>query len=101
MNMSITGGLVLGLCAAVSLGMVETTPQLPPGTVIPVQLKTALNAEKDKVDKKIIGSVMQEVSLPDGDRIKEGARITGHIVRVNKPGSSPSSISLRFDAIED
>jgi hypothetical protein len=75
--------------------------QLPPGTVVPIQLSTGLNANKDDIGKKIKGKVMQEVLLTAGDKIKEGARVTGHVVRTMKRGPSGSSIIVQFDVIQN
>src|ERR1700756_4529421 len=74
--------------------------EIPVGTVIPVMLSSSLNAEKDKPEKKLEGRVMQEVSLPSGQRIREGARIVGHVVDVTR-GSSGSRMVVRFEAIQD
>jgi hypothetical protein len=74
--------------------------EIPVGTVIPVMLSSSLNAEKDKPEKKLEGRVMQEVSLPSGQRIREGARIVGHVVDITR-GSSGSRMVVRFEAIRD
>lgn len=79
---------------------VQTQP-IPVGTVIPVMLRSGLNAEKDKAGKRLTGRVMQEISLPDGEKLKEGSTIRGHVVSVDKQGPSGSVITLQFDAIED
>ena len=73
--------------------------KIPVGTVIPVMLSSGLNAAKDKADKRIVGRVMQEITLPSGSTIREGARILGHTVDVSR-GPSGSSIVVRFNAIE-
>ena len=75
--------------------------EIPAGTVIPIMLDSSVNAQKDKAGKKITGHLMQDVPMPDGGRIKERSPITGQIVRVDKPGSSGSSVVLRFETIED
>ena len=82
-----------------SLGAVAQ--QVPPGTVLPVSLNTTLDARRDQPGKPISGRVMQQVSLPDGERIPEGPRILGHVVstRAASP-SSPSQVTLRFDSLE-
>ena len=76
-------------------------PELPVGTVVPVMLRSGLNAKKDAAGKRIEGEVMQDVPLPAGTKISKRSRITGHVVSVTKPGSSGSSIVLAFDAIQD
>jgi hypothetical protein len=74
---------------------------VPAGTVIPVMLRTSLNAAKDRVGKKIEGRVMQNVRTPSGRTIREGSRMIGHVVNVTHPGSSGSSLVVKFDALEE
>jgi hypothetical protein len=88
------------LVAGVMFCVTASGQQIPPGTTVPIQVKTGLNAASDAAGKRIVGRVMQEVSLPDGGKIKEGASITGRIIRVTKPGTSGSSMVVSFDAIE-
>jgi len=64
-------------------------------------LSSGLNAQKDKIDQRLTGRVMQDVSLPGNEKISEGATIRGHIVKVQKPGASGAVMALRFDSIED
>jgi hypothetical protein len=91
---------LITLITALFFFAVQSQP-VPVGTVIPVMVSAGLNAEKNKADKTFTGRVMQDVPLPDGQKIKEGAKIHGHIVKVQKPGRSGSVIALRFDEIED
>jgi len=83
------------------LSAMTVAQEIPAGTVIPIMLGSTVNAKKDKAEKKITGQVMQDVPMPDGGRIKERSPIIGQIVRVDKPGSSGSSVVLRFETIED
>ena len=87
---------------AIALLLLPVLPsdKIPVGTVIPVMLSASLNAGKDKPDKRIEGRVMQEITLPSGIKIREGARIIGHTVNVTK-GSSGSSIVVKFTAIQN
>lgn len=85
---------------ALLLMPVSPSDKIPAGTVIPVMLSSGLNAAKDKADERIEGRVMQEVPLPSGIKIREGARILGHTVNVTK-GASGSSIVVKFSAIEN
>ncbi len=93
--------LWIRLVTALLLSPIALAQELPPGTVVPIELSSGLNAKKDEAGKRIEGRVMQEVPVPAGDKINERSRISGHVVRVTKPGTSGSSIVLRFDAIED
>lgn len=78
-----------------------TAQQLPVGTAIPIALKTGLEASKDKSDKTIEGEVMQDVTTTSGEKINKGSRVLGHLINVTKSSGSGSSITLKFDAIED
>src|SRR3974390_656632 len=93
------------LCRALAAGAVlcmsARGQNIPPGTAVPIQIKTGLNAEADSGGEKNGGRVMQDVPLPNGGKIKEKSSITGHIVRVTKPGPSGSSMFVSFDAIEN
>jgi hypothetical protein len=74
---------------------------IPAGTVIPIMLRSSLNAAKDRVGKKIEGRVMQEVRTPSGRTIREGSRMIGHVVNVIQPRSSGSSMVVKFDVLEE
>ena len=74
---------------------------IPAGTVIPIMLRSSLNAAKDRVGKKIEGRVMQDVRTPSGRTIREGSRMTGHVVNVILPGSSGSGMVVKFDVLEE
>ena len=81
----------------------EAPPQssafvIPGGTILPVRLNTALSSTKSKSQQTITARVMQDIPLPNGSKVREGAVLLGHIVEVI-PEHSPSgaSISLQFD----
>lgn len=87
---------------AIALLLLPVAPghKIPAGTVIPVMLSSSLNASKDKPDSKLEGRVMQDITLPSGIKIRDGAQILGHTVSVSK-GSSGSNIIVKFNAIQD
>jgi hypothetical protein len=89
------------LAAGTVLCIAASGQQIPPGTAVPIQIKTGLNGEADSGGKKIVGRVMQDVPLPNGGKIKEKSSITGHVVRVTKAGASGSSMVVSFDTIEN
>ena len=89
--------IVIGVAIALLLLPVLPSQEVPVGTVIPVMLRTSLNASKDKPEKRIEGRVMQDVPLPSGLKIREGARILGHAANV----MTGSSIVVKFDAIQN
>jgi len=74
---------------------------IPPGTVLPVQLRSSLDSLKSKAGQTITARIMQDVPLSETQpKIPAGARIIGHITDVapSRGGMGPS-ISLRFDAV--
>ena len=87
---------------------------IPPGTVLPVQLKSTLDSLKNKPGQTITARIMQDVPLstpqqgegwrlletPPGPRIPAGAKVTGHIIDVAPSrGGIGAGITLRFDAV--
>ncbi len=86
--------LVLSLATALS------AQNLPPGTSLPVQLSSTLNAKNAKAGQKIEGKLMQEVHIGIDAQIRSGSHVTGHVVSANKPGANGARITLQFDSIE-
>ncbi|MGO9519996.1 MAG: hypothetical protein ACLPND_23415 [Candidatus Korobacteraceae bacterium] len=83
------------LCAAPA-----SAQQIPAGTALPVMLNSSLDASKDKPGRTISARIMQQIQLPDGTKIPSGARIVGHILRVNSLSpASGSQLVLKFDQL--
>jgi hypothetical protein len=90
------------LAAIVFLSATALTAQtIPAGTALPVMLNSGLNAKGAKPNQKIEGKLMQEVSLPDGGKLKSGSHVTGHVVSVSRPNGSGSRIVVQFDQLQD
>ena len=87
--------IVVLIFSAVSLAQA-----LPVGTVLPVSLKSRIDAKKAAPGKTFEGSVMQDVQLNDGRLVKKGARVSGHVVCADS-SSSETSLVLKFDSLED
>jgi hypothetical protein len=73
--------------------------EIPTGTTLPVMLKSSLNSSKDRPQKTIQASLMQEVTLPSGTRIPAGALVAGQVVEVQATPASGSHLAVRFDRI--
>ncbi len=55
----------------------------------------------DKPGKEISAKLMQEVALPNGERIKRESKIVGQLTAVSPPSQGhPATLSVRFDRIE-
>ena len=87
--------------ALLSLATFSGAQSLPPGTSLPVQLSSSLNAKNVKPGQKIEGKLMQQVNLNEESKIKSGAHVTGHVISATKPGPNGAKITLQFDSIED
>lgn len=94
--------------AAASAGQTDpsqgATPQasfaLPPGTILPVQLKTSLSSDKSKPGERVVGRIPQDVPLPGGLRIPRGTKVFGEVTTVSRPAGGGSEIALRFDRLQ-
>ncbi|MGA3316048.1 MAG: hypothetical protein ABSC64_06365 [Candidatus Korobacteraceae bacterium] len=95
--------LAAGLLLVASALMAQ---EIPAGTVIPVMLRTTLDARKARVGQKIEAQVMQDIPLSSQTRIRAGAKLVGHVVEVTRPsaasglpGSRGSRIAVSFDRL--
>jgi hypothetical protein len=72
---------------------------IPGGTILPVRLESSLSG-KAEPESEITGRIMQEVPLPNGRKLSEGAKVIGRMVRV-APASNGKGvqISFRFDQL--
>jgi hypothetical protein len=74
---------------------------IPAGTILPVSLNTALRSDKSGSGTTIIATVMQDVPLGQGEMLRKGSTLTGHVVAAIPPGkgSDDSKISFQFDQV--
>ncbi len=78
----------------------QTTGVIPQGTVLPVRLNQSISSKTTQPGKPISGRIMQEVPLPHGQKIPEGAKVVGRIVAAQPAiNGAAGNISLRFDAL--
>jgi hypothetical protein len=72
---------------------------IPPGTILPIRLNSTLSF-RTQPGQGITGRVMQDVPLADGRKIKEGAKVIGHVIAVSQPANvAGSHISFTFDKL--
>ena len=101
-------GLLAGLSARAQTVALpsERTAQLanveiPAGTILPVRLNHGLSSKNSRPGQKLTARVMQEVPLPNHERIPEGAKVLGKIVSVDRAGNgTKGEITFRFDTLE-
>ena len=78
----------------------EGPAAIPNGTILPVRLNSTLSSTKCKPGQEITARIMQDVPLTHGAKIKEGAKVTGHIVDVGPATTSaPGRVSVKFDKL--
>jgi len=86
-------GLILLLAAVFS-----SAQQIPSGTILPTMLDNTLDSSSTKPGQQISAKLRQDVSLPNGQKMKRNAKVLGHVVRVW--GGNPASITVQFDRVE-
>lgn len=80
--------------------MLSAAQQLPPGTILPVSLSTAINADKVKSGDRISGKLGQYVTV-DGMRLPRGTKVSGRVVQVQPESTgSPARVAFVFDTIQ-
>lgn len=75
--------------------------EIPAGTVLPVRLNHGLSSKNARAGQEVTGRIMQEVPLPNNEKIPEGAKVTGSIVSTERAANGANGrLSFRFDALE-
>jgi hypothetical protein len=72
---------------------------IPPGTILPVILRTTIAPQKMKEGETIRGEIAQDVPLPGGAKIRKGSKVEGHVVEVVAAGNGTAKISIRFEKV--
>jgi len=75
--------------------------RIPVGTILPARLNHGLSSNSARPGQVVTARIMQEVPLPNHERIPEGAKVLGTIVSVGRAGNSTGGkITFRFDTLE-
>lgn len=74
---------------------------IPRGTFLPGLLNSSISSKNSKSGQPLQATVMQEIQLPDGNKIRRGAKIIGQVVSVtpHHPGTA-AEVTLQFDRLE-
>src|SRR5271166_3409402 len=73
---------------------------LPVGTVLPVSLEHPLSSKELTKGEAIEGRIMQDVPLPNQEKIPAGSKIHGTILNVVRADKGAASITFRLDSLE-
>jgi len=84
----LVGILLFAFCA-------RAQQPIPLGTIIPLRLNSTLSSKNAKANGAISARVMQDVPLAGGGKIREGTKVTGHVIEV-RPASRGSGALLSF-----
>lgn len=71
---------------------------VPAGTILPVRLGTTLDGDKCRVGQVISASIMQDVPLAPGSKLRAGTQIRGRVLEVEKT-SNGVKLKLTFDRV--
>ena len=81
-------------------GTTNVSHAIPPGTILPVRLNSAISSSKSRPGQVITGRIMQDVPLTLGVRIRAGSKVIGHIVeRIPASTGAQARISFQFDKL--
>jgi hypothetical protein len=74
---------------------------LPAGTILPVVLRTSVSFDKCKPGHVLRGKIDKDVSLPNGEVIRKGSEVEGHIVQVTPAANgSGANVAMQFDKLD-
>jgi hypothetical protein len=73
---------------------------IPAGTILPVQLNSALQSENSRPGQVVSARIMQDIPLPGGSKIKSGSKLLGSVVMVQPTrNGTGGEIAVRFDTV--
>jgi len=94
---------LLGSTAALSQTIAAPASQVtvPPGTILPVVLRSTISANQVRQGQQIEGRIAQDVPLADGSKIRVGSKVQGQIVDVT-PATDRAHpmLAIRFDRLQ-
>lgn len=93
--------LIAFLTILATVCLAQDQAPIPPGTILPVRLNNSISSKTAKPGQAFTARIMQDVPMPDRQRLRAGARITGHVVRVEVPpdASSGARVFLKIDSL--
>lgn len=83
-------------------GAVRTASAIPAGTILPIQIQKTISVNEARSGETIEARIMQEVPLPDGEKLKARSVVKGSIVSSENDNEDPGvKVTLKFDQIAD
>jgi hypothetical protein len=75
---------------------------IPSGTVLPVELGTAVGSDTSQVEDQVRGTLRSGVTVDGVEVVPAGTALTGHVTSAERPGKvkGRGSIGFRFDEID-
>ena len=75
---------------------------LPSGTVLPVDLETAVGSDTSRVEDSVSGRLRRAVSVGGAEVLPAGTVVRGHVTAAERPGKvkGRGAISIRFTQID-
>ena len=81
---------------------VKSDDTIPADTILPVQLETTINVNEAPSGKVIEARIMQDVPLPDREKLRARSVVKGSIVSAGSDTEDPGvKITLKFDQVEE
>jgi len=91
--------VMLGLLLYPQLATAQRS--LPPGTILPVELRSSLSSEESRAGQTIRAKIMQDVPLPAGKRIRAGSKLIGYVESSKSATKGhPGEVTIKFARIE-
>jgi hypothetical protein len=80
---------------------VKSTAAIPAGTILPIQLETTINANEAPSGEMIEARIMQDVPLPDREKLPARSVVKGSIISAGSDTEDPGvKVTLKFDQVE-
>ena len=75
---------------------------LPSGTVLPVDLETAVGSDISRVEQPVSGRLRRAVSVGGAQALPAGTIVSGHVTAAQRPGKvkGRGMVALRFTQID-
>ena len=106
-NATLSTGLVLACATAACAQTTQPRAALPASVTLPITFTETVNANRVHIGDVITARTMQSAQLENGQTIPAGAKVTGHVVRVdgfafNKTPyakQTASVLAVHFDSV--